>query len=146
MANGGGHAANLAISTFVYGEFEPAIRYRFARTHRGVARPQIRGVDKVCQGWTGGTVLERDALAQFLQLLGDPRSRDMLFKAQLRVAVKSTAKCRQMRMKVLKVSRVNAVRHNLLLPLEMNVTALLIIIDRLIKYYFFFCKSSSNHS
>jgi hypothetical protein len=29
-ANGGGHAPYLSVSTFVYGESQPAIRYRFA--------------------------------------------------------------------------------------------------------------------
>ena len=70
MADGCGHASDLAISTFVYGELEPAIRYRFACAHGGMSWPQIRGVDKLDLGRTGGAILESDALAQFLQITG----------------------------------------------------------------------------
>ena len=69
VADSGSHTANLAISTFVYGELQPAIRYRFTGPHRWVARPQIRGLDGVYLGWPTGAVLESDSLAQFLQFL-----------------------------------------------------------------------------
>lgn len=69
MTDGGGHSPHLPISTFVYGEFQPAIRYCFSGPDRGVTRPQVRGVDARRFGGSAVAILQGDALAQFLQFL-----------------------------------------------------------------------------
>jgi hypothetical protein len=64
-ADVGGHAANLAVASFIKGDFQPAGGNGFAFANRRVARPQpLRLIHAFNTGGQGGAIVERDAVAQ----------------------------------------------------------------------------------
>ena len=68
MADGGGHAANLAVSALAEADLEPAIRHRFAVTDRGIARPEAgRLIDDLRACGPSAAILEIEAALEGLQ-------------------------------------------------------------------------------
>lgn len=67
MPDMGGHAPDLSVAPLRDGQPDPAIGHRFAKAHRGIARPEIGRVDPLGLRRAGRPILQHDALPQRIE-------------------------------------------------------------------------------